>query len=81
LIPASAGLKKDQIKPEPHPTPEVTRVEGDKMNTMIDIELFLALAEVFPEALNSDLGKEILTRAQELGKEAGLAHIRKVKNT
>jgi hypothetical protein len=51
------------------------------MNIMIDIELFLALAEVFPEALNSDLGKEILTRAQELGKEAGLAYIRKVKNT
>ena len=51
------------------------------MNTMIDIELFLALAEVFPEALNSGLGKEILTRAQELGKEAGLAYIREVKNT
>jgi hypothetical protein len=47
---------------------------------MIDIELFLALAEVFPEALNSGLGKEILTRAQELGKEAGLAYIRQLQD-
>lgn len=51
------------------------------MNAMIDIELFLELAKVFPEALNSGLGKEILTQAQELGKEAGLAYIREFKNT
>lgn len=48
------------------------------MNTMIDIELFLELAKVFPEALNSGLGKKILIQAQDLGKEAGLAYIKEL---